>query len=64
MANATNRCAHAGCKCSVGAGETYCSPACQQQAQQAGSRQQSEQGASSGALQCNCGHPACRQQAG
>jgi hypothetical protein len=64
MANATNKCAHAGCQCSVGSGQTYCSPACQQQAQQSGSRQQSQQGGSSGAMQCNCGHPACRQQAG
>jgi hypothetical protein len=64
MANATNPCAHAGCRCSVGPGQTYCSPACQQQAQQSASRQQSQQGTSSGAMQCNCGHPACRQQAG
>ena len=35
MANASNKCAHAGCQCSVSAGQTYCSPSCQQQAQQA-----------------------------
>ena len=34
MATGTQKCAHSGCQCSVDAGQTYCSPSCQQQAQQ------------------------------
>lgn len=66
MANASGKCAHASCQCSVEAGQTYCSPSCQQQAQQSPGRQQSQQGAasSSGAMQCGCGHAACRQHGG
>jgi len=65
MANTSGKCAHTGCQCSVDAGQTYCSPACQQQAQQSG-RQQSQQGAGStpGSAQCGCGHAACRQHGG
>ena len=64
MANASGKCAHSSCQCSVDAGQTYCSPSCQQQAQQSQGRQQSQQGggsASSGASQCGCGHAACAQ---
>ena len=58
---ANQKCAHAACRCSVGAGQTYCSPSCQQQAQQAQGRQQSQQGSSgTHGSACNCGHPACR----
>lgn len=64
MANTTGKCAHAGCQCSVEAGQTYCSPSCQQQAQQSSGRQQSQQGSAAGGMQCNCGHAACRQYGG
>jgi len=65
MANTSGKCAHAGCRCSVAAGQTYCSPSCQQQAQQSTGRQQGQQGASTaGAAQCGCGHAACQQQGG
>jgi len=65
MANTSGKCAHAGCQCSVEAGQTYCSPSCQQQAQQSPARQQSQQGSSPAmsTAQCNCGHAACRQHA-
>jgi hypothetical protein len=63
MATGTQKCAHSGCQCSVDAGQTYCSPSCQQQAQQSQGRQQSQQGSSSGqqGARCSCGHAACRQ---
>lgn len=57
---ANQKCAHSSCQCSVGPGQTYCSPSCQQQAQQAPGRQQSQQGSSGQAGHCNCGHPACQ----
>jgi len=60
MANASGKCAHAACQCSVDPGQTYCSPACQQQAQQSSGRQQSQQGSSSGTMKCGCGHAACQ----
>jgi hypothetical protein len=62
MADTNQKCAHAGCGCSVGAGQTYCGPSCQQQAQQSSSGQQGQQGASSQAgARCNCGHAACQR---
>jgi hypothetical protein len=65
MVNTSGKCTHAGCQCTVDAGQTYCSPACQQQAQQSPGGQQSQQGAtSSGSAQCSCGHAACRQHGG
>jgi hypothetical protein len=62
MAETNRKCAHASCQCSVGAGQTYCSPSCQQQAQQAQGRQQSQQGsqASQAGARCGCGHAACQ----
>jgi hypothetical protein len=42
-------CAHAGCGCSVAAGETYCSDYCV--AAEAGEEAQTEG--------CGCGHPEC-----
>ena len=63
MATTSGKCAHPGCNCSVQAGQTYCSPYCQQrhggQQSQQGSRQQSQQGAS-GSSGCGCGHAACQ----
>jgi hypothetical protein len=64
MANASGKCAHAGCQCAVEPGQTYCSPSCQQMAQQAGGRQQSQQGSSAAQAGCGCGHAACRQHSG
>ncbi|HET9762423.1 MAG TPA: hypothetical protein VFR50_02855 [Casimicrobiaceae bacterium] len=67
MANTTGKCAHGACNCSVPAGQSYCSDYCRQHAQGAQGRQQSQQGTASGqqgassmAGSCACGHPACQ----
>lgn len=45
-----NQCAHDGCNCEVGEGQTYCSPSCE--------RADNETQATS-AGRCSCGHPDC-----
>jgi hypothetical protein len=63
MATSESRpCAHADCKCTVVAGQDYCSDYCRQAAVQ-GRQQQAQSAAepqTQGGAQCDCGHPACR----
>jgi hypothetical protein len=44
------KCAHAGCLCTVEAGERYCSDYCAVQANASGAADDTE---------CSCGHPEC-----
>ena len=46
----TQKCAHAGCKCSVVEGRRYCSSHCEQHA----TAQRKD-----GDVMCGCGHPEC-----
>ena len=46
MAADANKCAMDGCRCTVAAGQKFCSASCQT-------------AKSATTLQCDCGHPAC-----
>lgn len=49
-----NKCGHAGCKCLVDPGESYCSEHCEHAA---GAAENKPQDKISG---CKCGHPECK----
>jgi len=58
--NQEMKCAHPACRCSVSAGQRYCSTYCEQHQQQGQSTGKGQQSQSPSG--CGCGHAACQHQ--
>lgn len=50
MQQKTQRCGHAGCKCTVTEGERFCSKHCEEHEAKGGTEDK---------VMCGCGHPEC-----